>query len=108
MASFYETLVPMTRVHASEELIVLQSPDLQLIVHAMPPAIASTVVITSPPERRETALKLFFTLSSLAAAEATAARLGGEVFSEQWQGPGFRVRNACDPEGNLFQVRESA
>jgi predicted enzyme related to lactoylglutathione lyase len=33
---------------------------------------------------------------------------GGEVFTEPWEGPGFRVCNACDPEGNIFQVRESA
>jgi len=30
------------------------------------------------------------------------------VFSEQWQGPGFVVCNAMDPEGNVFQVREQA
>lgn len=109
LASFYETLLPMSRAHASTELIVLQSPDIQLVVHAIPQDIASTVVIKSPPERREqTALKLFFTVSSIAEARSTAASLGGEVFSEQWDGPGFRVCNACDPEGNIFQVRESA
>lgn len=109
VASFYATLLPMKRAHVSGELIVLESPDMQLVVHAIPPHIASTIVVTSPPERREnTAIKLFFTVSSLAEARATAATLGGEVFSEQWQGPGFRVCNACDPEGNIFQVRESA
>lgn len=108
LASFYETLLPMFRVHATPELIVLQAPDLQLVVHAMPPEVASTVVIESPPERRQSALKLFFTVASLAEARSTAARWGGEVLTEQWSGPGFRVCNACDPEGNIFQVRESA
>jgi len=108
LASFYETLLPMTRVHASAEIIVSESPDFQLILHAMPPHIASTIVIESPPVRREnTALKLFFTVPSLSEARSTAAGLGGEVFLEEWQGPGFRVCNACDPEGNIFQVRES-
>jgi hypothetical protein len=32
----------------------------------------------------------------------------GEACSQQWQGSGFLACNACDPEGNLFQVRESA
>lgn len=106
LASFYETLLPMSRAHVAPDLIVLQSPDIQLVVHAMPPEIASTVVIQSPPERRQSALKLFFTVASIAEARSTAARLGGEVFLEQWNGPGFRVCNACDPEGNIFQVRE--
>jgi predicted enzyme related to lactoylglutathione lyase len=109
LVAFYETILSMSRIHASAELMVLESPDFQLIVHAMPPDIASTIVIQSPPVRREqTALKLFFTVSSLSEARSTAARLGGEVFLEQWQGPGFLVCNACDPEGNIFQVRESA
>jgi catechol 2,3-dioxygenase-like lactoylglutathione lyase family enzyme len=108
LAAFYETLLPMARVHADAEIIVSESPDFQLVIHAIPPHIASTIVIGSPPVRRaETALKLFFTVSSLSEARSTAARLGGEVFSEEWQGPGFRVCNACDPEGNIFQVRES-
>ncbi len=108
LAGFYEKLISMVRAHTSSERIVLESPDFQLVVHAMPPHIASTVVIKSPPERRETSIKLFFTVSSLSAARLTAAELGGEVFLEEWQGPGFRISNACDPEGNIFQVRESA
>jgi predicted enzyme related to lactoylglutathione lyase len=108
LASFYETLLPMARVHVSAEIIVSESPDFQLVFHAIPPHIASTLVIESPPVRREnTALKLFFTVSSLAEARSTAVKLGGEVFTEEWLGPGFRVCNACDPEGNIFQVRES-
>jgi predicted enzyme related to lactoylglutathione lyase len=89
-------------------LVVLQSPDIQLVVHAIPTLIAQTITIISPPQRRaNTALKFFFTVASLGAAEETARALGGEVDPEEWQGPGFRVRNACDPEGNVFQVRES-
>jgi predicted enzyme related to lactoylglutathione lyase len=43
---------------------------------------------------------------SISAAQEAAHALGGEVLPEQWQGPGFVVRNALDPEGNIFQVRE--
>ncbi|HEU4613995.1 MAG TPA: hypothetical protein VFS15_18000, partial [Kofleriaceae bacterium] len=75
----------------------------------IPAAIAERIVITSPPERREdTALKFFFTVPSIEAARATAVSLGGAVFDERWNGPGFVVCNACDPEGNIFQVREPA
>jgi len=109
IASFYESLGGMTRRHETPELIVLESPDIQLLVHAVPEPFAADIVISSPPVRREnTALKFFFTVPSLAEARAKAARLGGEVFTENWRGPGFIVCNAMDPEGNVFQVRESA
>jgi predicted enzyme related to lactoylglutathione lyase len=109
LARFYETLLGLSRVHGDDELVVLQGQDLQLLVHAIPAPIAAQIEVTSPPQRREdTALKFFFTVPSLAAARAAAAALGGEVLQQVWQGPGFRVCNACDPEGNIFQLRESA
>ena len=109
LSVFYETLLLMSKIHASSDHVVLESPDFQLIVHAMPPDIAKTVIVMSPPEQRErTPLKLFFTIPNISAARSEAAKLGGEIFSDQWEGPGFNVCNACDPEGNIFQVRESA
>lgn len=110
LAGFYEAVLGLGRVHTSEQLIVLGLPDadLQLVIHPIPPPIAATIIITSPPERREdTALKFFFTVPSLAAAQRIAAGLGGAVDDPQWTGPGFVVRNAVDPEGNIFQLRES-
>lgn len=108
LAHFYQSILGMARVHESAELIALQSPQIQLVVHPIPPHIASRIVIKSPPEKREnTALKFFFTVPSIAGARTDAAALGGEVYTENWQGPGFVVSNACDPEGNVFQVRES-
>ena len=106
---FYESILGMSRLHATKEMVVLQLQNLQLIVHYIPEHIASTFEITAPPERREdTALKFFFTVESIANARTTAAALGGQVFDEQWQGPGFNVCNACDPEGNIFQLREAS
>lgn len=109
LAGFYEAILGMRRLHSVPELVVLQSQDVQLIVHAIPAHIAATLSISTPPERREdTALKFFFTVPSIAAARTQAAALGGEVMQETWSGPGFRVCNAVDPEGNIFQVREHA
>jgi predicted enzyme related to lactoylglutathione lyase len=108
VASFYEAVVGMSRLRNDGELVVLDSPDIQLLVHLIPPQYASDIEIPSPPVRREqTALKFFFTVPGIARARETAARLGGEVFSENWQGPGFVVCNAMDPEGNVFQIREA-
>lgn len=109
LAKFYESFLGMTRAHATPDLVVLRSPDIQLTLHAMPPAIAASITISDPPAKRDnTALKFFFTVPSLAQAQDLATSLGGEVLQEQWRGPGFTVCNAVDPEGNIFQVRESA
>jgi GrpB-like predicted nucleotidyltransferase (UPF0157 family)/predicted enzyme related to lactoylglutathione lyase len=109
LARFYELILGASRLHESSDMIVVQSPDIQLVVHRMPPHIASSVTIQSPPgPRHDTALKFFFTVPGIAATRSAAADLGGEVFNEQWQGPGFVVCNARDPEGNIFQVRQNA
>ncbi|MBV2209316.1 MAG: glyoxalase/bleomycin resistance/dioxygenase family protein [Thermomonas sp.] len=109
LASFYQTLLGMSRAHAAPGLVVLRSPDLQITVNAMPSHVAEQVDISSPPARRDNAAyKFFFTVPSLQQASQAASALGGEVLPEQWSGPGFIVCNAVDPEGNIFQVRESA
>lgn len=108
LAAFYQAVLGLDRVHASPELIVLGLPDtdLQLVIHPIPPQIAATITITSPPERREdTALKFFFTVESLEVARETAARFGGAVDTLTWPGSSFVLCNGCDPEGNLFQLR---
>lgn len=108
LAGFYETLLGMSRVHTTTDLVVLNSVDIQLTLHAIPAAIAASFSISTPPEKREdTALKFFFTVPSIAEAAAKAPSLGGEVLPQQWQGPRFNVCNAVDPEGNIFQLRES-
>lgn len=108
MVAFYEALLGMMRLQASEALVVLQAPQMQLVLHAIPPHIAATIDIAVPPEpREEAALKFFFTVPSIASARSMAAALGGAVMAQTWQGDGFVACNACDPEGNLFQLRES-
>ena len=106
VAAFYEAIGGMRRLHQTAELCVLESPDIQLLVHAIPEAHARGVVISRPPQRREQqALKFFFTVPDLGQATVQAAALGGEVFPERWPGPGFVVANAMDPEGNVCQLR---
>lgn len=109
VADFYRELLGMRVLHADADHQVLESADLQLIIHAIPPAIAATFTIAVPPApREEQAIKLFFTVDSLAAAEPIAAARGGMIFGGEYLGPGFRARNGCDPEGNIFHLREPA
>lgn len=107
LTHFYRTLLQMVVCSQDEQLVVLENSDIQLLIHAIPEPYAGQVVIKRPPElREEGAIKLFFTVSSLAWAEAKAADLGGGLLPQQWTGPGFVVRNAFDPEGNILQLRE--
>ena len=109
LADFYQSFLGMARLHASDELVVLESQDVQLIVHQIPLHIASGITITTPPTPREdSALKFFFTVPSISNARSMAVELGGGVLDGVYQGRGFRASNAWDPEGNIFQVRESA
>lgn len=107
LSRFYEEVAGMRVLAADGEHRILESGDIQLIVHAVPPEYASGITIDSPPAMRtEQAIKPFFTVGSLAQAEVQAAALGGFVYGPMWNGPGFAVRNACDPEGNIIQLRE--
>ena len=107
LSAFYVEMLGMTRAHATPHMTVLRSPDLQLVVHAMPPERAAQVTITAPPvPRDDAAIKFFHAVPSLAQATEAATALGGAVWPEQYHGPGFIVCNAVDPEGNIFQVRE--
>jgi predicted enzyme related to lactoylglutathione lyase len=107
LSAFYAQLLNASVLHADAEHHVLQSLDVQLIVHAIPREFAEGIVITSPPAPRdEQAIKPFFTVPDLSAAEALVVQLGGLVVGPMWPAPGLRVRNVCDPEGNIVHLRE--
>ncbi|MDQ8036182.1 MAG: VOC family protein [Pedobacter sp.] len=110
LARFYENLLVLTRTHAEPDHIVLESAHLQLVIHGIPTHIARSIHISSPPARREdTPIKLFFPVESLAAARKAAALLGGELnaAAKEWEARGFRACDGHDPEGNVFQLRQS-
>lgn len=107
LAAFYSTVLGLALKHRKSDMIVLAADGMQLVIHQTPGEIASRIEIDSPPQKREqAAMKFFCSVPSLAEAGDRAAELGGEVMPQHWQGPGFVVRNACDPEGNIFQLRE--
>ena len=109
LSGFYQQLLSMKLLRADSEHHVIESADMQLIIHAIPPHIAATFSIATPPlPREEQAIKLFFTVSSASDAARVASSLGGALFGNEYTGPGFTVRNGYDPEGNIFQVRETS
>ena len=107
LSTFYSHVLGGTVRAADHEHHVIDTSDAQVVVHAIPAVIAETFTVEVPPVLREdAAFKPFFTVPSLAAAREAAHQHGGGVFEEEWQGPGFVVRNAFDSEGNIFQLRE--
>jgi predicted enzyme related to lactoylglutathione lyase len=109
VSNFYERVLGARVLHTDAEHKVLQSPDAQIIIHAIPPQYSQSIVISKPPvAREEQAIKPFFTVPNLAAAENLTTECGGLVWGPLWPAPGMRVRNVCDPEGNILHLRESA
>jgi predicted enzyme related to lactoylglutathione lyase len=111
VSAFYAEIIGLKVSHAEDDHVVLESPNFQLVVVAIPESIAATIELTSPPARRtETPIKLVFPVASLGAARTAAARLGGELnpAAREWQFHEYRVCDGHDPEGNVVQFRERA
>jgi transcriptional regulator GlxA family with amidase domain len=109
MSAFYQAVLGMRPLHQDATHHVIGSVDMQLVLHVIsPPLVAAGAGAAGakPVPRADQAIKPFFTVSSLAGAESAAGPLGGMVFGDTYAGPGFRMRNACDPEGNILQLRE--
>ena len=111
VAAFYQALAGMKVTHSGSDIIVLESPGQQLLVHPIPAKIARGIDITVPPRRRiQAAVKLVFAVKSIAEARALAPTLGGELNppGRMFEARGFRACDGHDPEGNVIQFREPA
>lgn len=105
---FYEAVAGLVVIETAPTWVRLGAGAFELVVHGIPPHIAATFEISTPPERREdAAIKLIFPVADIALARATAAQLGGELnpSDREWQVGPSRVCDGCDPEGNVFQVQ---
>jgi catechol 2,3-dioxygenase-like lactoylglutathione lyase family enzyme len=110
LADFYRQVIGMQQILADDAHIVLDQAGFQLVIHGMPQPIADSITISSPPEvREETPIKICHPVVRIAAARAIAAELGGLIapVDREWSATGFRACDGYDPEGNVFQVRES-
>ena len=74
-------------------------------VNANAPQIAADIAIAVPPEPRdEQAIKPMFAVANFADAERAAERCGGRLIGAAWELSGRRIRDVCDPEGNIVQL----
>lgn len=109
MSAFYETLLAMRIVSVDGDHRVLASEDAQIVLHVIPPQIAAEIAIAiavpPPPEpREEQAIKPMFAVANLAEAERAVERCGGRAIGTVWAMSGRRIRDVCDPEGNIVQL----
>lgn len=108
ISAFYQGVAAMTVVHADNEHVVLEAAGFQLIVHAIPYADGGGTV--TYPLREDSCIKLCLPVASIDTARTAAAGLGGELWppEREWRARGVRVSDGRDPEGNVFQLRQSA
>lgn len=109
IAAFYEHVATMRVLRTAADHIVLESDWFQLVVLRIPERIAKDIAIATPPARRSgTPIKLVFFVSSLVTARRAAADFGGELFGveREWTFDGTTVCDGCDPEGNVYQLRQ--
>ena len=103
MTAFYRDGLGLTVVpeKSSEGWVVFDAGGAWFALHAIPPAIASGIVITDPPkERSNTPIKLVFGATNLEGACTRLTNLGAHVLPARASGS----RDAVDPEGNILNI----
>lgn len=111
LARFYEGTAGLSVIAEEDGAIRLENESMQLVIHALPKAVARQIEITVPPKlRQQSAIKPVFAVDSLERVRAVAERLGGGMnpLSSAFVWAGFRACDGHDPEGNQIQFREPA
>jgi len=111
LASFYEAvlgLTPTPKPGDAKKDIRLGGKSVELLIHSIPPRIAKTIVIKSPPVSRDiAAMKPVFDVKSLSKAEEQVTLRGGVVTKVTFTIDGLIRRDVLDPEGNVIQLRSA-
>jgi predicted enzyme related to lactoylglutathione lyase len=111
VARFYEAAVPMTIIAEEDGAVRLENETIQLVIHALPKAVAAQIEISVPPKVREqSAIKPVFAVDSLERVRGIVSAFGGgmNLASSAFVWAGFRACDGHDPEGNQVQFREAA
>ncbi len=110
LVTFYSALLALPIVERGDDQVVLESSTFQLVIHGIPPGIASTPELVPPDRRAAAAIKPVFFVPSIAELRGSASALGGFVKPNdlEWTFRGTIVCDAVDPEGNVIQFRQPA
>jgi predicted enzyme related to lactoylglutathione lyase len=111
LVEFYSVVAGLDIQSVREGFAILGRKPSQLVIVRIPKRIADLVDISTPPERREdTPVKLVFSVGDIAGVRKMAAERGGAIdaVEHEWEFEGARVCDGHDPEGNIFQFRQTA
>lgn len=113
VSRFYRATLGLDAVESEPAYDLLRGGGIEVVVHAIPAALAGSIVIASPPVPREdTPLKPVFACADLAAVRRAARATGGALRPARaaWRWNGRVLLDGCDPEGNVVQFaqREAA
>jgi predicted enzyme related to lactoylglutathione lyase len=110
LVEFYASVAGIEPQTIEKGFATFGSAPTQFVIVRVPRGIADTIDIATPPMPREdTPLKLVFAVEDIAHARERAAALGGAMNSikREWEFEGARVCDGHDPEGNIFQLRQT-
>jgi hypothetical protein len=110
LASFYEHALGLVRVEEGPTYVSLRTKAIDLAVVQIPPNVARTIHIQSPPlPREEVPIKLSFLVGNIESRRSLIAEHGGALkpAAAAWSWRGALHLDGTDPEGNVFQLRQS-
>ena len=107
VADFYEQVAGLVILAQESDHIILERGSYQLVVHKIPEHYKSNSDGNSA--RQHNTLKPVYFIADISAARDAAARLGGKISAKEkeWDFQGTLVCDGVDPEGNIFQLRQS-
>ena len=105
MRGFYRDVLGLTPIdEAHEGFIRYDAGGVVFALHAIPAAIAKSIELAEPPQRRDdSAIKYTFHVDDLPAELARLATLG-VTMSEPRTFGARTFSDGIDPEGNVFQI----
>lgn len=109
IVTFYCDVLGMTRSSGDDSHSILELRGFDLIVHRIPEHVAQGIEIGQPPVRRAgSAMRLDYVVENLEHSRKLAKSLGGEIDESPppWADAETSLRLGCDPEGNVFGVRQ--
>jgi predicted enzyme related to lactoylglutathione lyase len=106
LAAFYTAVLGVTSEHDDWGGIRLIGDGVEIYVHPVPPEIAESIVIQSPPEPLEgAAIKPVFDVRSIDRAVDTALARGGVDMERAFSIDDLTMHDLLDPDGNVIQLR---
>lgn len=109
LASFYASVLGLRIEREDDGSTMLGSHDVELAIVQAPAAIADTIRIATPAEvRSNTPIKVSFLVADIETLRTAIERSGGSLKPRgaTWTWNGALHLDGCDPEGNVFQLRQ--